>query len=79
MIKGFIESFCKLLVAYPERISAVIVEDNEQCDITIYAHPTDVGKLIGKEGRMVYALKTVVTGCKAKDNLHYRLSVKADE
>ena len=46
-------------------------------EITIYAHSEDVGKLIGKEGKMINAIKTVISGCKAKGGNNYRVNVKA--
>jgi len=36
-----------------------------------------VGKLIGKEGRMINSIKTVISGCKAKGGVNYRVNVEA--
>ena len=46
-------------------------------DITIIANKSDIGKLIGREGKMIGALKTVISGCKAKNNLTYRIKIEA--
>ena len=47
--------------------------------IADFADKIDTGKLIGKDGKMINAIKTVIIGCKAKDNTSYRVTVKAIE
>jgi predicted RNA-binding protein YlqC (UPF0109 family) len=36
-------------------------------------------KLIGKDGKMINSLKTLISGCKAKDGKSYRVTVKAND
>ncbi|WP_456403929.1 KH domain-containing protein [Hydrogenimonas sp.] len=80
MIETFVRDFARLIVSHPE---AIVVERRslgENFDeIVIYAHKEDAGKLIGKEGRMINALKTVIGGCKAKDGISYRVNVQTLE
>jgi predicted RNA-binding protein YlqC (UPF0109 family) len=77
MVKEFLLSYAKLLVNHPEDISVEISSSDELEDIIIYANPDDIGKLIGKEGRMINSIKTVISGCKAKGGSSYRVNVKA--
>ena len=80
MIKDFLLSYAKLLVNNPEDISIEITEIDESFDeITIFANSEDIGKLIGKEGRMINSIKTVISGCKAKGGKNYRVNVKASK
>jgi len=80
MVTEFLNSYTKLLVENPEDISIEIVEVDEGYDeITIFAHSEDIGKLIGKQGRMINSIKTVISGCKAKGGKNYRVNVKAAE
>ena len=51
--------------------------ENGVKQIIIYTHQEDVGKLIGKEGKMIGSIKTLISGCKAKDSLSYRINVEA--
>ena len=77
MVDAFLIAYTKLLVEHPEDISVEITEIDESLDeITIYANDEDVGKLIGKQGRMINSIKTVISGCKAKYGKNYRLNVK---
>ena len=78
MVQEFVLSYAKLIVAHPEALTIELAEIDEAAnEITIFADPEDVGKLIGKEGRMINAVKTVISGCKAKGGKNYRVNVKA--
>jgi predicted RNA-binding protein YlqC (UPF0109 family) len=80
MVKEFVSSYAKLLVKHPDTIQVEIAPLDKGFDeITIYAQSEDVGKLIGKEGRMINAIKTVISGCKAKGGKNYRVNVKSSE
>ena len=77
MVTDFLLTYTKLLVENPEDISVEIMEIDENFDeITLFANREDVGKLIGKNGRMINAIKTVISGCKAKGGKNYRVNVK---
>ncbi len=80
MVEDFIKEFTLLLVDKPEvvKIENKIIDDTFS-EITIYADKGDTGKLIGKEGKMINSLKTVISGCKAKDDRSYKVMVKALE
>jgi len=78
MVTNFLLAYTKLLVNNPEDISIEVKEIDEGFDeIIIYANSEDVGKLIGKEGRMINSIKAVISGCKAKGGKNYRVNVKA--
>ncbi len=78
MVSEFVSEYAKLLVSYPEdiKVSVKTLEENYD-EITITANSEDVGKLIGKEGRMINSIKTVISGCKAKGGCNYRVNVEA--
>ncbi|MCJ8327069.1 MAG: KH domain-containing protein [Campylobacterales bacterium] len=78
MITNFIEDYAKLIVSKPEEVSVSIDQIDETfAEITIKADSTDIGKLIGKNGNMINALKTIANGCKAKDGVSYKIQVLA--
>ncbi|EDZ61706.1 hypothetical protein SMGD1_0770 [Sulfurimonas gotlandica GD1] len=76
MISEFVAQFAKLIATYPDDIRVQIKESDEITEIVLYANQADVGKLIGKEGKMIGAIKTVISGCKAKDGVSYRINVE---
>ncbi len=80
MVTDFIKSYIDLIAEYPNDIQIEKKDINETfSEIIIKAHSEDVGKLIGKNGNMINALKTMVNGCKAKDNVSYKIQVLAIE
>ncbi len=80
MVEDFVRDYAKLIVSHPEAIEVERRNLGENFDeIVIRVHKEDAGKLIGKEGRMINALKTVIGGCKAKDGVSYRVNVRTTD
>ena len=77
MVADFIAQFARLIASNPDDIKVEVKEGDEVTQIVLYANQADIGKLIGKEGKMIGAIKTVISGCKAKDGLSYRINVEA--
>lgn len=77
MISEFVAQFAKLIASYPDDIDVRVKEGDEVTEIVLFANQADIGKLIGKEGKMIGAIKTVISGCKAKDGMSYRINVEA--
>ncbi|MDD2790762.1 MAG: KH domain-containing protein [Sulfurimonas sp.] len=77
MISDFVANFAKLIATYPEDVRVEVKQGDEISEIVLYANQADIGKLIGKEGKMIGAIKTVISGCKAKDGMSYRINVEA--
>jgi predicted RNA-binding protein YlqC (UPF0109 family) len=78
MVDEFGDQYIKLIVHNPEDITITkeMIDDNF-CEITINSNPQDLGKLIGKNGNMINAIKTILNGCKAKDNISYKIQVQS--
>jgi len=79
MVVDFVTEFAKLLAFEPEYIKVEIVPHEDFDEIVIYAKKADVGRIIGKEGSMVKAIKTVISGCRAKENKNYKITVKIED
>ncbi len=78
MIVDFITQYTKLIVSNPNDISVELeMLRDDFAQITINANEADIGKLIGKNGNMINAIKTMANGCKAKDGISYKLQVKS--
>ncbi len=78
MVQEFVLSYARMIASNPDALSIMVEPMDEHGEeITLFADPSDVGKLIGKEGRMINAIKTVISGCKAKGGKSYRVNVKA--
>jgi len=80
MVKDFIVEYVKLIAKYPDvlRIESKSIDENFS-EITLYVHPDDVGRVIGKDGRMISSIKTIISGCKPKGGENYKVNVKPIE
>ncbi|MGP1569960.1 MAG: KH domain-containing protein [Eubacteriales bacterium] len=67
-MKGLVEVIAKALVDNPDE---VVIEETERDDstvIVIKVAESDMGKVIGKQGRIAKALRTVVRAAAVKEN-----------
>ena len=79
MVVQFVEEYAKLLAFEPEYIKVKVKPREGFDEIIVFAKKADVSRLIGKDGSMVRAIKTVISGCRAKENKNYKITVKAYE
>ena len=78
MVTDFVSTYAKMIVNLPEDIEVSSNKiDDTLYEITITANNSDIGKLIGKNGNMINAIKTIINGCKAKDGNSYKIQVVA--
>ncbi|MFC9775023.1 KH domain-containing protein [Paenibacillus chitinolyticus] len=67
-MKEVITVIAKALVDHPEDVRVNAVESENSVIYELSVHPGDVGKVIGKQGRIAKALRTVVTSAAVKEN-----------
>jgi predicted RNA-binding protein YlqC (UPF0109 family) len=76
MVESFVREYAKMLATCPDDIEVKQeMLDNKFSKITIFAKSEDAGRLIGKDGNMINAIKVFVNGCKAKDGMTYKVQV----
>ncbi|MFQ3543356.1 KH domain-containing protein [Halobacillus rhizosphaerae] len=59
-MKALIETIVTPLVDHPEDIRIETKEEDRKTIYHLTVHPDDVGKVIGKNGRIAKAIRTVV-------------------
>jgi predicted RNA-binding protein YlqC (UPF0109 family) len=59
-MKELVEILAKALVDQPDRVSVTMVERDRTCVIELRVAPEDMGKVIGRQGRVARAIRTVV-------------------
>ncbi|WP_246940017.1 KH domain-containing protein [Bacillus pinisoli] len=59
-MKELIETIVKPLVDYPEEVVIDEVEDSHHITYKLTVHKDDVGKIIGKNGRVAKAIRSVI-------------------
>lgn len=63
-----VEIIAKGLVDNPEQVTVNEVEGNRSVILELKVAPEDMGKVIGKQGRIAKAIRTVVKAAATKQN-----------
>ncbi|MGG1514673.1 KH domain-containing protein [Paenibacillus oryzisoli] len=66
-MKDLITVIAKALVDHPEEVRVTAVEKDDKIEYRLSVHPDDVGKVIGKQGKIAKSLRTVVTSAAVKE------------
>lgn len=65
-MKELVEVIAKALVDYPEMVKVKETESDRAVIIELSVAPEDMGKVIGKNGRIARAIRTVVKSSSVK-------------
>lgn len=74
-MKELVEVIAKALVDNPDEV--VVTEKTEGRNVTIELHvaSSDMGKVIGKQGRIAKAIRSVVKAASSKDNVRVDVEI----
>ncbi len=73
-MKELLETIAKALVDYPDDVYVNEVEGEKSMILELTVSKDDMGKVIGKQGRIAKAIRTVVKAAAIKENI--RVSVE---
>ncbi len=59
-MKSLIETIVKSLVDSPDDVNVTVTEEDHRIVYKLSVHKNDMGKVIGKQGRVAKAIRTVV-------------------
>ena len=76
---NLVEMIAKALVDHPEKVVVTKGAEPSGDTIQLQVASDDMGKVIGKQGRIAKALRTVVKAAGAKDNLMMNVEIVSDE
>ena len=65
-MKELVEVIAKALVDNPDEVVVTESEEEEEIVIELKVAPTDMGKVIGKQGRIAKAIRSVVKAASSK-------------
>ncbi len=67
-MKEVLEVLAKSLVEYPNEVSVTEREDDKGIVLELRVAESDMGKVIGKQGRIAKAIRTVVKAAASREN-----------
>ena len=59
-MKDLVAAMVKALVDKPDQVQVRMIEGEETIVFEVRVDPTDLGKVIGREGRMAKAIRTIL-------------------
>lgn len=74
-MKDFIEYVVRALVDHPDEIKVNEVGGERTVVFELRCNPGDVGKVIGKNGKTISAIRTILTSAAAKDHRRAMLEI----
>jgi predicted RNA-binding protein YlqC (UPF0109 family) len=63
------------LVDKPDEVKVVVKEEDDATIIELSVAPDDMGKVIGKQGRIAKAIRTVVKAASAREDKKYIVEI----
>jgi predicted RNA-binding protein YlqC (UPF0109 family) len=66
-MKELLEYLAKALVDHPEDVKVSLVEGEKSIILELRVAHSDLGKIIGKQGRIAQALRTIVKAAAVKE------------
>lgn len=67
-MKELVEVIAKSLVDHPEDVRVEEEQEDRQVTLKLYVDEDDMGKVIGRQGRIAKAMRTVVKAAATREN-----------
>jgi len=77
-MRELLEAIAKAIAHYPEAVTITARDKDGVTMFELRAHPTDLGRLIGKEGRVVGAMRTLLDNFGTRSRTRFALEVVED-
>ena len=66
-MKELVEHIAKSLVENPEAVVVTETEEEDRIELFLQVAPSDMGKVIGKQGRIAKAIRSVLKAAATKE------------
>jgi predicted RNA-binding protein YlqC (UPF0109 family) len=74
-VKELVEYIAKSIVDHPDRVNVNVVDDASTLVLELTVADTDMGRVIGKGGRVVNAMRTLVDVAAERQNKRATLEI----
>jgi len=75
LIKYIVNSFAE----HKDLVEYQVEEKENAVDVTVILEESDMGKVIGKQGKIAKAMRTLVRSASAKEGKKYNIEIKERE
>ena len=77
-MKELVEVIAKSLVDYPEEVVVTETENDKTIVVELHVASSDMGKVIGKQGRIAKAIRSVVKAAASKSDKKVVVAIVSD-
>ncbi|MBR2336682.1 MAG: KH domain-containing protein [Clostridia bacterium] len=63
----------------PDEIEYLVEEKGNTVDVTVVLKESDMGKVIGRQGKIAKALRTIVSAASKKSGKRYNIEIKGKD
>jgi predicted RNA-binding protein YlqC (UPF0109 family) len=78
-MRNLIEYILLHLVQHPDAIEIDEVTDGDFTEFTIHVHAEDIGRIIGRQGRTIQAIRTLAKVRAIQDDVRVRINIEDGE
>ena len=75
-MKELLETIAKALVQFPEDVHAEMEEKGGEVFLTLSVNEQDMGKVIGRSGRIAKAIRSVMNAAASKQNKRISIDIQ---
>lgn len=75
-MKGLLEVIAKSLVDNPDEVVVTEKETEKELVLELKVAPSDMGKVIGKQGRIAKAIRSVVKAAASRENKQVSVEIE---
>jgi uncharacterized protein len=77
-MKEFVEYIIKNLVDYPDKVKISEVGGTHTLILELSVEKSDIGKVIGKKGKTISAVRTLLMSVASRNNMRVNLEILED-
>ncbi len=74
-MKELVEVIAKALVDNPDEVTVEEKTEGKNIKLELHVAPSDMGKVIGKQGRIAKAIRCVVKAASTKEDIHVDVDI----
>ena len=79
MVKELVETIARALVDNPDKVVVTEEETDREINVTLRVAKEDMGKVIGRSGRIAKAMRSVVKAAATKTEKHVNVDIADEE
>ncbi len=77
-MKEFLEYIARSLVDKPDAVQVEVEEEEDEVSLVLTVDQEDMGRVIGRDGRIANAIRSLLKVMAARDGRHVELEIVSD-